>query len=138
MAMAADYGFRSGVVVPAHSAFTVRIGVLYLGTSEGPDYARECLARHRSLMRAFSRELLEWWDAKLRETSLEDLELDELDLDLLAKAHEQATAEEAARELGVTVSRVKSRYERLTRKLEAPNKRLAVEKALELGLIKRS
>lgn len=138
MTMAADYGFRSGIVVPAHSAFTVRIGVLYIGTSEGPDHARECLAKHRSLMRAFSLELLEWWDAKLRETSLEDLELDELDLDLLAKAHEQATAEEAARELGVTVSRVKSRYERLTRKLEAPNKRLAVEKALELGLIKRS
>ena len=59
-------------------------------------------------------------------------------VDLLAKAHEQATAEEAARELGVTVSRVKSRYERLTRKLEVPNKRLAAEKALALGLIKRS
>ncbi len=137
MAAAAEHGFRSGVVVPAHSVSTVRIGVLYLGTREGLDRARDSLARHRSLLRAFSLELLEWWDAKLRRASLEDLELDELDLDLLAKAGEQATAEEAARELGVTVSRVKSRYERLTRKLDAPNKRTAAEKAVALGLIKR-
>ena len=136
MAMAAEYGFRSGIVVPAHSHFSVRIGVLYLGTDAGPEQAQESLLRHRSLMRAFALELLEWWDAKLREASLEDLGLDDLDIDLLGKAQEQATAAETARELGVTLSRVNSRYERLTRKLEAPNKRGAVEKAMELGLIK--
>ena len=136
MAMAADYGFRSGVVVPAHSNSTVRIGILYLGTSEAGDRARESLVTHRHLMRAFAVELLEWWDAKLRETSLESLELDELDLDLLVKAQQRATAEEAARELGVTVSRVNARYERLSRKLHVQNKRNAVEKAVSLGLIK--
>lgn len=138
MATAAEHGFRSGIVVPAHSVSTVRVGVLYIGTSEGPERARESLSRHRLLMRAFSIELLEWWDAKLREWSLEDLNLDQLDVDLLAKAQEQATAEEAARELGVTVSRVRSRYESLTRKLGAPNKRAAAEKAIALGLIKHS
>ena len=138
MALAADYGFRSGVVVPAHSVSTVRIGILYLGTSEGSERASESLAKHRHLMRAFSLELLEWWDAKLRETSLESLDLDDLDLDLLTKAQQRATAEEAARELGITVSRVNSRYERLARKLDAPNKRNAVEKAVSLGLIKAS
>ena len=138
MAMAAEHGFRFGVVVPAHSVSTIRIGVLYLGTSETLEVAQGALARHRSLMRAFALELLEWWDVKLRRTSLEELELDELDLKLLGKANEHATAEEAARELGVTVSRVKSRYERLVRKLEAPNKRAAAEKAVALGLIKRS
>ena len=138
MSMAAEHGFRSGVVVPAHSVSTVRIGILYLGTSGDIDVARESLRRHRPLMRAFAVELLEWWDAKLRRASLEDLELDDLDLELLAKASEQATAEEAARELGVTLSRVKSRYERLTRKLDAPNKRTAADKAAALGLIKPS
>jgi DNA-binding CsgD family transcriptional regulator len=136
MADAADYGFRSGLVVPAHSRATVRIGILYLGTSEGPELARRSLLKYRSLMRAFALELLEWWDAKLREFELEGLELDELDLALLEKAREQATAEEAARELGVTLSRVKSRYERLARKLEVPSKREAVEKAVSLGLIR--
>ena len=137
MAQAAEHGYRSGIVVPAQSTSAARIGVLYLGTTEGAEHARECL-KHRNLMRAFALELLEWWDDKLRETGLEALDLDALDLDLLAKAQEHATAEEAARELGVTLSRVKSRYERLTRKLEASNKRNAVEKAVELGLIRRA
>ena len=136
MAEAAEYGFRSGVVVPAHSRATVRIGILYLGTSEANERARRSLLKYRNLMRAIALELLEWWDVKLREFELETLELDNLDLALLEKAREHATAEEASRELGVTLSRVKSRYERLARKLDAANKRDAVEKAGALGLIK--
>src|SRR5581483_6693548 len=37
MATAAEHGFRSGIVVPAHSKFTVRIGVLYLGMFGPPE-----------------------------------------------------------------------------------------------------
>ncbi len=136
MAEAAEHGFRSGVIIPAHSGAAIRIGILYLGTSDGLERARETLLKHRNLMRAFGLELLEWWDAKLREATSEALDLDELDLELLAKAHEHATAEEAAHELGVTLSRVRSRYERITRKLDVPNKRNAAEKAVALGLIK--
>lgn len=136
MAQAAEHGFRSGIVVPAHSGSAIRIGILYLGTSEGPERARESFRRHRNLMRAFALELLEWWDAKLRAAGMEALDLDELDVKLLAKAQEHATAEEAARELGVTLSRVKARYERLERRLEATSKRGAVEKAVALGLIR--
>lgn len=136
MSQAVEHGFRSGIIVPAHSSAALRIGILYLGTSSGWERTRESLLKHRNLMRAFGLELLEWWDAKLRDANLESLELDELDLDLLLKAQERATAEEAARELGVTVSRVKARYERLSRKLDVPTKRNAVEKAVALGLIK--
>ena len=136
MAEAAEHGFRSGIVVPAHSGSAIRIGILYLGTGEGPERVRESFHKHRNLMRAFALELLEWWDARLREAGLEALDLDALDVDLLTKAQEHATAEEASRELGVTLSGVKARYERLTRKLEAPNKRGAVEKAVALGLIR--
>ncbi len=136
MAEAAEHGFRSGIVVPAHSGSAIRIGILYLGTSDGPERARDSLRKHRSLMRAFALELLEWWDARLRADGLEVLDLDALDVDLLRKAQEHATAEEAARELGVTLSRVKARYERIERKLEVPNKRSAVEKAVALGLIR--
>lgn len=136
MAEAAEHGFRSGIVVPAHSRSAIRIGILYLGTSEGPARAHESFHKHRSLMRAFALELLEWWDAKLREFGLDDFDLDELDVDLLTKALEHATAEEAARELGFTLSRVRARYERITRKLGVENKRNAVEKAVALGLIK--
>ena len=136
IAEAAEHGFRCGIIVPAHSSAASRVGILYLGTGGGWERTRESLLKHRNLMRAFSLELLEWWDAKLRETSLASLEFDELDLKLLAKAQERATAEEAARELGVTLSRVKARYERLSKKLEVHTKRSAVEKAVALGLIK--
>lgn len=141
MTVAAEHGFYAGIVVPAHSRSSIWVGILYLGTSgtsNGPERVRQSYVKHRNLMRAFALELLEWWGTKLRETGLENLNLDELDLDLLTKAQEQATAEEAARELGVTLSRVKSRYERLMRKLEVPTKRNAVQKALALGLIKRT
>ena len=133
---AVTHGFRSGIIVPAHSISALRVGILYLGTSDGPERTRDSLLKHRNLMRAFGLELLEWWDAKLRRNGLESLDLDELDLDLLIKAQEHATAEEAARELGVTVSRVNARYERLSRKLDVHTKRNAVEKAVGLGLIK--
>ena len=133
---AAEHGFRSGIVVPAHSRSAIRIGILYLGTNDGPERVHESFHKHRSLMRAFALEMLEWWDAKLRESGLDDLHLDELDVDLLTKAQEHATAEDAARELGITLSRVRGRYERITRKLEAESKRNAVEKAVALGLIK--
>jgi DNA-binding CsgD family transcriptional regulator len=136
LAAAAEHGFRAGIVVPAHSASTTLVGVLYLGTSEEGRVSQESLGQHRNLMRAFSLELLEWWDRKLRQDGLDDLELDDLDVDLLYKALEQATAEEAAKELGVTLSRVNSRYERLNRKLHVFSKRQAVERALELGIIK--
>ncbi len=136
MAEAAAHGFRSGIVVPAHSRSAIRIGILYLGTSEGPERAHESFHKHRNLMRAFALEMLEWWDEKLHVSGLEDLDLDDLDVDLLTKAQEHATAEEAARELGITLSRVRARYERITTKLGVQNKRNAVEKAIALGLIK--
>jgi hypothetical protein len=136
MAAAAEHGFRSGVVVPAHSDSSARVGVLYLGTDQGPTLAHRSFTRHRSLMRAFAMELLEWWDARLRDTSAADLELDDLDVDLLYKAQSNATTEQAARELGVTLARAKARYLKLYQKLEAPTKRYAVEKAAALGLIK--
>jgi len=136
MAAAAEHGFRSGVVVPAHSDSSVRVGVLYLGTDQGPALAHRSFVRHRSLMRAFAMELLEWWDVRLRDTSRAEFEFDELDLELLSKAQDHATVEEAARELGVPFERARSRYKRLAQKLEAPSKRYAVERAVALGLIK--
>lgn len=136
LAAAAEYGFRSGIVVPAHSPASTRVGVLYLGTYDDEDSVRQSYSRHRNMMRAFALELLEWWDAWIRTTSLAELDLDGIDLELLQKAYEQATAEDAARELGFTLSRVNARYNRLNRKLDVPSKREAAEKAVVLGLIK--
>jgi len=133
---AAEYGYTDGIVVPAHSSSSTWIGLLYLTTGEAHDKVESTYRKYRTLMRAFSLELLEWWDAHLRETYAADLDLDELDLELLIKAQEDATAEEAALEIGIPPGRVKWRYERLMKKLGVHTKRRAVERAMELGLIK--
>jgi hypothetical protein len=133
---AAEFGYTDGIIVPAHSSSSVWIGILYLATDAGTERVREALRRHRSLMRAFALEMLEWWDVRLRETTVSELELDELDLDLLAKAYEAATAEEAALEIGLPAGRVKWRYERILKKMGVHTKARAVERALELGLLK--
>jgi hypothetical protein len=134
---AAEFGYRAAVVVPAHSSASSWVGILYLPTSRDDVYVRGVYAKHRSLMRAFALELLEWWDVRLRETSTSDLELDQLDLDLLAKLYEDATLEAAAAEIGVPLSRVVGRLKKLYIKLGVNSKRSAAEKGVALGLIKR-
>ena len=133
---ATEFGYRAGVIVPAHSSASSWVGILYLPTNRDDDYVRPVYAKQRNLMRAFALELLEWWDARLRETNVAELELDELDLELLAKAHEDATLEEAAEEIGVPFSRVQTRYKKLYSKLGVNSKRDAAEKAVAMGLIK--
>jgi len=133
---AAEYGYRSGIIVPAHSRASSWVGILYLPTERDEEYVRSVYAKHRSLMRAFALELLEWWDARLRETGAADFELDELDLELLGKAYQDATLEEAAAEIGVPVFRIQGRLKKLYLKLGVNSKRGAGEKAVALGLIK--
>lgn len=134
-AAAEESGFRGGIAIPAHSSSSALLAVLYLGTDEGPERARQSLTLHRGLMRALALELLEWWSRRLRDMQLAELDLDDFDIELLCKARDRATTQESARELGLTVACVKTRYEKLIRKLESPCKRSAVEKAVALGLI---
>lgn len=133
---AAEFGYKAGIIVPAHSSASSWVGILYLPTNKDDEYVRPIFLRHRNLMRAFALELLEWWDARLRETNVAELELDTLDLELLAKAQEDATLEEAAAEIGVPFSRVQTRYKKLYSKLGVNTKRDAAEKAVALGLIR--
>jgi hypothetical protein len=133
---AAEHGYRNGIIVPAHSSASSWVGILYLPSERDEEYVRAVYAKHRSLMRAFALELLEWWDVRLRETGAADLKLDELDLELLAKALEDATLEEAAAEIGVPVFRIQGRLKKLYMKLGVNSKRDAAEKAAALGLIK--
>lgn len=136
MDAAAEFGYRTGIVVPAHSSASSWVGILYLPSNRPENEIKRVYAKHRSLMRAFALELLEWWDARLRETSVADLDLDQLDIDLLTKVYEDATIEQAAAEIGVPLWRVQGRLKRLYVKLGVNNKRSAAEKALSLGLIK--
>ena len=128
-------GFRNGIAVPAHGNSSALVGVLYFGTNAGPEHARRSLDKHRNLMRALALEMLEWWNARLCTNSMMEFNLDRHDIDLLCEARDRSISEEVAAKLGLSATCVEKRYERLKHKLGVPNKRSAVEKAIELGLI---
>src|SRR5258708_25385184 len=65
MAAAAEHGFRSGVVVPAHRDSSARVAVRYLGTDHGPALAHRSFTRHTDLMGAFARQLSVCGDRRL-------------------------------------------------------------------------
>lgn len=135
LAAAGQYGFRSGMVIPAHGGSQSRVGVLYVGSPLPPEEAEPRLLAHRAMLRAVSLELLEWWQAKLKSYELRDIKLDDDDVSLLALQREGYTAEETAQELGLTTSQVYNRYRRINSKLSVTNKKKAVERAVELGLL---
>ena len=136
MASANEHGFHSAIVVPAHSAATPWVGVLYLVSSAGTDHMQRSLDAHRYLMRAFGMELLEWCDSKLYDNTMSDLDLDSLDIEMLLKAQCHLTAARAASELNITFSLAEWRYKQLLLKLSVASKQRAVEKAVALGIIK--
>ena len=136
LAAAAQNGFRSGMVIPAHGGSRLRVGVLYLGTPLSPEEAEPQLLAYRTMLRALSLELLEWWQARLKEEELSDINLDDDDVSLLALQREGYTAEEAAHELGLTTSQIHNRYRRINSKLSVASKKQAVERAIDLGFLK--
>jgi hypothetical protein len=136
LAVAAKYGFRSGMVIPVHGGIKSRVGVLYLGTSKEPEAIEAKLLEQRNLLRAIAMELFEWWVAKMQAEALGGLRFDDLDLELLRFEHEGFTSEEAAKELGISPSKINNRFRRINMKLNVHSKKLAAEKAIELGLLR--
>lgn len=136
LAAAAQHGFRSGIVIPAHGGSRSRVGVLYVGSPLEPQEIEPRLLANRTMLRAVALELLEWWQARLTAEALDDVSLDDQDLALLALQREGYTAEQSAQELGLSTSQVHNRYRRINGKLAVTSKRQAVERALELGLLK--
>lgn len=134
--VAAEYGYVDGVIVPAHSSSSMWVGILYLTTAAGRDKVQAMFNTHRSLMRAFALELLEWWDTRIYETSATELDIDDTDIELLTKAWENASTDEVANEVGLPSTRVRWRYDRLKKKMGVSSRREAAEKAVALGLIK--
>lgn len=135
LAAAAQNGFRSGMVIPSHGGSRSRVGVLYVGSPLPPEDVEPHLLQHRVMLRAVSLELLEWWQAKLKANDVRHVKLSSYDLNLLALQRDGYTSEESAQELGLTTSQVNNRYRRINARLCVANKAMAVERAVELGLL---
>lgn len=136
LSTAVEYGFRSGMVIPVHGGVKARIGLLYLGSSRPAPKVEPQLLRSKNLLRAVALELYEWWNATIQAEAIYGLRFNELDLQLLRMEYEGLTTAEAARELGLSQSQINNRFRRINAKLKVGSKKFAVEKAIELGVLR--
>lgn len=135
LAAAAEHGFRSGMIIPAHSGNSARIGALYLGSTGRPEEVEPTLIKSRNQLRAIAMELFEWWEEKIRGEMLARYRIDDIDLQLLAFEQKGFTTSEGASLLGVTESLINGRFRRINDKLDVHHRKRAVERALELGIL---
>lgn len=113
--MAAKYGFKSGMVIPAHTGNIRHMGMLYVGSSEDRETGEPRLLRNRVFFRSLAGEMLDWWIARVRTEAIAQYKLDMRELAVLRLNHEGLKVKEIAYEMDVAVTVVYA----LIRKLKA-------------------
>jgi DNA-binding NarL/FixJ family response regulator len=136
VALAARAGFASALLVPAHSApGHSRISVLCLGSPIPGYFEGEGLAQLRVSARMLAMELHEWWLSRIRRDLIVKARITPKDLVLLQHHNQGHNSKKIANELKVSSISVNSRFQRMNAKLGVGNRRLAVELAIECGLL---
>lgn len=134
---AAQWGFRSGIVVPSHSpSGRSRMGVLYLGSDDPEALDEQALGQLRLVLRSISSELLDWWTRQVRSELLAGGGLSAEEIAILRLTREGLTSKEIACSLGTTTKgAVDQRLYKLTTKFGSPTRKDAAELAYQLGLL---
>lgn len=134
--LAARYGFRSALIVPAPSSGGLtRVGVLCLG-SDRPGYFDDAdYLLFKLLARSLAMELHEWWIARIKDELITHVRLCDEDLVLLAHERQGHSTKAICSALEMTPTAVNSRFQRLNAKLGVPNRKAAAQLAAEYGLI---
>jgi DNA-binding CsgD family transcriptional regulator len=135
LAAAAENGFRSGVVIPAHSGSGKRSGVLYLGSDKLPPEIEPQLLNVRTQLRATAMELFEWWEARMAIEAIAKFQLDPTDVALLKLEHQGFSTDEVGRILGISKSTINMRFRQLNVKFDVHQKKHAAERASQLGIL---
>jgi DNA-binding CsgD family transcriptional regulator len=114
---ACNNGFRSGIVVPAHTSDTERMGVLYIGSDDSEAVGEKRLTTQRLYFRALAQELLDWSTRRTKREVLAAHAITEKDLRVVGYVKDGFTAEDIAREMDVSVQTVYGNYKRIKDKL---------------------
>ena len=116
LASAHENGFRSGFVVPVHTSDKGRIGVLYLG-SELPEAEGEAIfTAKRMYFRSLALELLDWSTRTTKTEILLSRSITRKDLQVVSLLRNGFTAEDIAREMGVSVQTIYGIYKKIKEK----------------------
>jgi len=136
MAAASMAGFKSGLVIPAHSSIgRTRMGVLYVGSSDPDFFNAAALARTRILLRALSGELLDWWIRKARTELLGDATLSSEEIELLRLSHGGHKSKEIAQHLSVSKAAVDQKLFRISSKFGTSSRKIAGQMAHDFGML---
>lgn len=134
--LAAQFGFRSALVVPAPSSGCLtRTGVLCLGSSTSGYFDDEGYPRLKMLARSLAMELHEWWLGRIRKELVESGQLTDEDVALRAHERKGHSTKVIAASLDMTAHAVDSRFQRMNARLGVPNRKAAARLAAECGLI---
>jgi DNA-binding CsgD family transcriptional regulator len=138
VALAAEAGFASAVLVPAHSgAGHARVSLLCLGHADPGYFEAGGIRRLRVGARALALELHDWWLARIRRDLLLRSRITRDDLTLLEHQCLGHSSKRIAAELNMSRTSVNSRFQRLIAKLGVANRKMAARLAIECGLIVR-
>lgn len=133
---AAHFGFRGTLVVPVPTpAAQNRVGVLCLGSNDrrrfhGPDYPQL-----RLLARSLAMELGDWMHQHLRAEFMRAARITDDDLRLLRHQQQGHSSKVIAQALNTEAKTIDCRFQRLSLRLGAANRRAALRLAELYGLV---
>ncbi|WP_394473258.1 helix-turn-helix transcriptional regulator [Roseateles sp. DC23W] len=133
---AAAVGFSSSVVVPAPSCFGAsRVGVLILGSPNPGFFAGDAFPMIKLVARELAMELHEWLLKAIRDDLLERSQIKPEEVELLRYEAAGHTSKMIAAALNTKPRTVDCWFQRVTTKLNAPDRRTAMRIARLYGLI---
>ena len=136
LGLAAQFGFRSALIVPAPSSGALtRIGVLCLGSSAPAFFDGDGYLALKVLARTLAMELHEWWIARIKDELLASARLTGEDLVLLMHERLGHSTKFIAARLDMSPNAINSRFQRMNAKLGVPNRKSAAQLAAEYGVI---
>jgi DNA-binding CsgD family transcriptional regulator len=134
--LAAQFGFRSALIVPAPSSGGLtRTGVLCLGSSVPGFFDDAGYLSLKVLARSLAMELHEWWIARIKSELLQSAQLTAEDLALLAFERRGHSTKYIATRLHLSPHAINSRFQRMNARLGVPNRKSAAQLAAEYGVI---
>lgn len=137
MRVAAEHGFRSGLVVPTHTSMhaSMRMGLLYIGLDLPEATGEPRLWRQRVKFGALGTELLLWWSLRLKQQAMRKYSLVDEEVDLLRFSKKGMVANEIAAFLDLKTTAVYRKLNTIKEKLDVDKIDQAVKLAESVGLL---
>jgi hypothetical protein len=134
--LAAQFGFRSTVVVPAPvGGGLTRLGMLCLGSTDPERFEDDAFLAVTVAALPLAASLNRWCTARARDELLQSARLAPEDLLLLDLQHRGMTTKEMAAFTKKSPKSINSRFQRINAKLNVPTRKAAARRAAEYGLI---